>query len=42
MTDGVFEINTGRQLNHAEVSFDTDSVATQIAQINDLIAAIES
>jgi hypothetical protein len=42
MTDGVFSITTGKQVNHVEDSIDTDIVAMQISQINELIAAIES
>tara|TARA_R110000868_G_scaffold278923_1_gene538983 strand:+ start:232 stop:360 length:129 start_codon:yes stop_codon:yes gene_type:complete len=42
MTDGVFDITTGNKFDHAEESIDTDTVAMQIFQIQELIAAIES
>ncbi len=42
MTDGVFDINTGAKFDNAVESTDTDTVAMQIFQMQELIAAIES
>ena len=42
MTDGVFDITTGNKFDHAVESADTDTIAMQISQMQELIAAIES